>query len=219
MNRILAFGIAALAHTTISVFAGDEPMQVESVSDPVELLITGETDEQWDAERRILKERRELVEALCQVVRDRGKHDTSSLAAAHAIRILGEFRAPEAIDALVDAIAFPLIVKRGERPRLPDGLPRDIATRHHAVMALLLIGEPSVDKLLWKLATSEEPLEVQLCQETLVRINKRHERLHEQVQTALRQAIAANKEGDHQNVQAVADLLSRITRQDAGQQP
>jgi hypothetical protein len=83
-----------------------------------------------------------------------------------AILLLGRLHATEAIDLLVENIAFPddepATMERGGRVRIAP--PRDpIALRSPAAAALAEIGEPCIDRVVEKLTTTDNGREFQCC--------------------------------------------------------
>ncbi len=158
----------------------------------VKQLASSDTDTRYQVQKRILKERNNMIAELVALIDDPGNQYQRPDSVTKAIETLGAIRAVEGIDVLTQFIGFPWIyhprAKEQER-RVPilnfGNMPR--ADRTPAVKSLIAIGEPCVPKVIAKLAETEGDFEHRACISVLRRLDE-HVRVREALQEALLQA-------------------------------
>lgn len=158
----------------------------------VTLLGSSDADTRCQAQKRILKERNNMIAELVALIDDPGNQFHRPDSVEKAMETLGAIQAIEGIDVLTQSIGFPWKhhpgAKEQER-RVPilnfGNIPR--ADRTPAVNALIAIGEPCVPKVIAKLAESEDTFVLKACIAVLSRLDERV-RVRETLQEALTQA-------------------------------
>ncbi|MEQ8785782.1 MAG: hypothetical protein RIC55_05765 [Pirellulaceae bacterium] len=114
----------------------------------------------------VVRDRKELIKQLCAVVAEPTNCSGRPEAVRGAITLLGELRAKEAVDVLVDHLAFPDVAPKGAGPPRLVTDARDLyptRDRLPAIKALIAIGEPGVDRLVEKLASPRNHVEFEAC--------------------------------------------------------
>jgi len=107
------------------------------------------------ARDELVAARKELIGQLIDIVRDKEKRKNNQAGVQAAMHLLGEMRAVEAIEVLVEYLAFPLIHNEGTGVTifggmLGEGL-KDAGRMYPGVDALINIGEPCLDAVVTKL--------------------------------------------------------------------
>ena len=157
---------------------------------------------------RILQDRKTLIDQLVSVIDAPENHAQRPEAVMRAMQTLGSFRAVEGIDVLTEYIGFPWVhhPRAGEYPvpKMFGAVSRIKSDRTPAVEALVEIGEPSVPKVIAKLAETESVLEQVACRAVLRRLDERV-RVREALQKAIERAE------DKKAKRNLEDALGEIT--------
>jgi len=132
------------------------------------------------AQNELLAARSNLVSGLIAIVKDKKNQLTRPRqdSVARAMFILGEMRAPEAVEILVSNIAFPDTLPQGaERtPRIVVVHGSTLRSRPlrtmPAVQALAKIGEPCIEATINKLATTYNVAEQDACFRVLIELRE-----------------------------------------------
>jgi len=115
---------------------------------------------------QIKSDRKELIKSLSELVADRNNHAAHYLRVEKAMDLLGDLRAAEAADVLVENIGFPEVMP-GDAPvhlGLLTGFGRmTLRERLPAIRALIQIGEPCVDRVIAKMLATPNVTEYEAC--------------------------------------------------------
>jgi HEAT repeat protein len=106
--------------------------------------------EREGAVQSLLSQRKELVEALCEIVHQKNAQRYTAETRAAAAFLLGEMRAPEAVEALNSALADNPVSPLFK----PDASPYDFSVS----TALAKIGRPAVPEMVKNLRNSDDRL-------------------------------------------------------------
>jgi hypothetical protein len=190
---------------------GAGTVQPQPEEPAVRRLLSADAETRQEAKREILEARTKLIADLLKMIGDEDnrlkRHDSVS----KAMYILGEMRATEAIETLVSNITHPIDNPPGEpRPSIhPKIVSRDARplSAWPAVMALVKIGEPSVQPALNRLRNYLSTNEKSACVLVLEGVRGR-----ESAATILKDAIA--KETDPQRRSRLENGLNLLLKLD-----
>jgi hypothetical protein len=158
------------AATTTMVFGE------ESVSHYVDKLRAGDWETRNAAESAILTTRKNTIDALLCLLQERGIAGRDTDSVRRAIYILGEMRATNASEDLVDAIVFPVVIAGNGRPKLvPQRMGSALLEtkgeeKYPAVEALVKIGEPCLPFVLRKIVNTKNDFELRACLRVLTEL-------------------------------------------------
>jgi hypothetical protein len=140
----------------------------------VERLLSEETAEIAEATEELIETRKQLIRQLIELIENEQNRQLRHPCVRSAIYILGEMRALEAIDVLVEHIRYPegivvdgLIIDVGPA-LLRGGGVSGIERICPAVPALIKIGHPCLGKVMTKLYSTEPSYEVDGCLAVLI---------------------------------------------------
>ena len=126
----------------------------------VERLMSSDGEVLFPARDELIAARKELIDQLIAIISEKENRIGKPASVRAAMYVLGEMRAVEAIDVLIEYMGFPRIFEEGQlAPISVDGgtMGRSLkATRriYPGVDALIKIGEPCVDPVVGKLGSS-----------------------------------------------------------------
>ncbi len=173
-----------LAFLGIVCGLGTQPLVGEDDAksvDVVQMLLSKDYRERQQAKELILKEgtveeKAHAVSELTTFIDKPGNYSYRGTTVKAAILTLGELRAREAIDVLVEHIAFPLVPHPKTEELGPVFTPsvfaKEVRRRLPAVEALIQIGEPCIDEVVGRLAAAESTIEVRACRAVLSELHK-----------------------------------------------
>lgn len=223
MSSRIPMGLTILAVVFVvpplPVFAGDNPMPANNgqrtESKGVRMLLSQNLRERQQGRREISQERAELVSQLSAIIDDPQNHLYRRDAVESAMTLLGELRAPEAVDVLVSHIGFPHVPhpEAGELACLEvDGgvFGKTIGQLLPAVPALIRIGEPSVEAVIKRLSTTDNVLEIEACRAVLKKLDQSAS-LRARLQKALKHAAPAKQEQLKDTLQMLDEHTSAHT--------
>lgn len=190
----------------------EPPQREKHKPNNVEGLLSKDGEVIHEVQNELLAARKHLITRLIGIIKEK-ENRTKNQASVHAaILILGEIRALEAIEALVEYIGFPRlyeteagIISVQGGSMLDRGL-KGIGNTYPAVQALINIGEPCLDNVIDKLSLTDHLAERTPCLAVLVGLRQRHS-----VIDMLKEAM--NKEGDtkkRDRLQSSLDLLIQM---------
>jgi hypothetical protein len=142
---------------------------------PAEMLRAKDAAVREQGRQEILTARTELVTELSQIVREFSNHATGEKCPAHdAMRLLGDLRASEGIDVLVERIGFPFVryPEAVDGPE-PGGIIQLNTPGHYlqdylpAINALRSIGKACIFPVAKKWALSSSRIERNACEAVL----------------------------------------------------
>jgi hypothetical protein len=141
---------------------------------------------------------------LCSIVSDPDNHVQRQDAVTKAMEILGKMRSPHATATLVKYIGFPDVSHPEARETTGrisvsgGDLNKTVEQLHPAVPALIAIGEPCVDEVIKKLATTDNNVEIAACEAVLRKLSAVSS-ISSRLELAL-ESTSANKRAQVQNV-------------------
>ena len=183
----------------------------------LERLLSNDVNVIEKAKNELITTRKDLIERLIKIVNQKENRIKREASVRAAIIVLGEMRAVEAIELLVDNIGFPYVREPYSEPRpgplagsgtIGRGL-SGIQKTYPGVGALIKIGEPCLRHVIDKLSSTGGVSEQQACLGVLVGLRQR-----DFVVDMLKEA--ANKETDTKKkdrLQSSLDLLKRMLEQ------
>lgn len=143
-----------------------------------------------DAESLIIGERKMITKELITLIRDKKNWLRHPDSVRRAMHTLGEMRATEGIDVLVEHVIYPLTFELDTAPGLVGGnrlTDKSASELFPAVNALVAIGEPTVDAIVKRIPKTDSWQELAAYSSVLGKLEKRanvRERLDRAVQTA-----------------------------------
>jgi len=190
-----------------------ESPQKEEKPTPVERLLSKDGKEIYEAQNELFTARKDLIGQLINIVKDKQNRLRRRASVRAAMFILGEMRAVEAVQVLVDHIGFPQVYEYtgesipvdAEGGMLHRGI-KGFQKTYPAVKALIKIGEPCFSDLISKLSSTDHMTEKKACLGVLVGLRQR-----DSVIEMLKDAI--KKETDTQKkdrLQSSLDLLAQM---------
>ena len=180
---------------------------------PLERLFSKDIIEIKMAQDELIAVRKDLIARLIDIIKVKENRLRNQASVKAAIFILGEMRALEAIEVLVDHIGFPDVYEGKpltvniEARMLHRGI-KNIGEVYPAAEGLIKIGEPCLDPVIIKLTSSVSATEQKACLAVLVGLRHQDFVIH-----MLKEAV--NKETDtkkRDRLQNSLDLLSQIER-------
>jgi hypothetical protein len=195
---LLSFTLSAPGEEGDTTATGDRQPERASESQWVESLVSADVGIRSQAYRELSKGRERIVSKLIEIAGSDpvgGRQYDSSRRVA--ITLLGEYRAEEAVDALVRLLLYE------EKPSF--AFSRDpVSMRYPAALALAKIGVPATQKTIVRLGETQDATEVELCVYILYRIYGK-----DIATTICRESMEA-PHGDHRkaNFQKALKLLS-----------
>lgn len=165
--RTVRIAIGAVSCITLVGLGQDTPAKPSLVVD----LNSPDPYTRIAATKRILEDRKATVDALIAMVDQEadGVPFGSDLELKPlAIGLLGEFRDPKAIPALMNNLKYKIKVSAGS-----TGAALSPGNSHPAVAALILIGHPVLERAWYRVEMSDDPEERELCAYILGRIQGR----------------------------------------------
>lgn len=144
-------------------------------------LLSNEWTEIKEARDELVTARKSLIAGLIKIVEQKENRIKKEPSVRAAIFVMGEMRAVEAIEMLVDHIGFPYVQEGGDEPRpgppagmgsLKRGL-RGAQKTYPAVAALVKIGEPCLGAVITKIASTENVNERKACLGVLLGLRQR----------------------------------------------
>ena len=162
-------------------------------------LLSGDAAVRRHTSDAITAKRKEVVSALVDLIRDAGNLQDRPESVAAAVRLLGELRAAEGVEAIVGVMKH-RANSNGSVTRLP-GFWWDKPLEGTPEYALIQIGEPCVPALIETLASSDEIRGGCLC--VLVHLHSRAE-----VASLLHEAVV--REPDQERLRRLMNALSAL---------
>jgi len=183
----------------------------EKQTTSVERLLSKDGQEIYEAQNELLTARKDLIARLINIVKNNENRLKRQASVRAAMFILGEMRAVEAIEALVEHIGFPFVYE-GE-PMIVDieggmihrGL-KGIGKTYPAVSALIKIGEPCLGDVITKLSSTDHLLEEKACLGVLVGLRQR-DSVIEMLKDAIKKKTDSKKKD---RLQRGLDLLAQM---------
>jgi len=180
---------------------------------PIERLLSKDGQEIYQAQNELITSRKDLITQLIDIIKEKENRIKNQASVRAAMFILGEMRAVEAVQVLVDHIGFPQVYEYtgesipvdAEGGMLHRGI-KGFQKTYPAVKALIKIGEPCFSDLISKLSSTDHMTEKKACLGVLVGLRQR-----DSVIEMLKDAI--NKETDTQKkdrLQSSLDLLAQM---------
>lgn len=167
LSRLAAFCLVVL--TPLSASFGQPPEVVRA-------LLSDSEAERKRAEKQILSERDILVAALISTIREEDNRFKRPNSVRRAMRLLGQLRAPDGVDVLIEHIGFPILAEFGT-PRGGTGggylVGKSPSELFPAVNALIVIGEPSIQPIIKRIADEDGVVERRAYIEVLRELEKR----------------------------------------------
>lgn len=185
----------------------------KKAADVVEKLLSEDGQTIVEARDELLATRKDLTGRLISIIEDKKNLQKKQASVEAAMFVLGEIRAVEAIEVLVDHIGYPYvlespggqysaIVTGGRTGRGLKGMQKVCP----AVPALIKIGEPCLNGVISKLASTDNTLECRACLSVLVGLRER-----ESVIEILDKAIGKEKEAERRDrLHKSLDWLSQL---------
>lgn len=169
MARLTSLGTFSRARLRVAMIlaicvfvVGPAAPRGEEPEDVVRGLLSDSEQERKDAENSILNERNIVVSKLIQIIREEDNRSMRPVSVDRAMRLLGELRAPEGVNVLIENIGFPILFEFGT-PRGGTGgnslVGKSPAELFPAVNALIAIGEPAIGPILKKIANDDAVVE------------------------------------------------------------
>jgi hypothetical protein len=170
----------------------------------VERLLAGGSKEIGAARAQLIAARKRLIKQLIEIITEEQNRRGKRAVVNSAMLVLGEMRAVEAVDVLVEYIGFPELIAPGwATPHQIGGMGRG-THRLPAVDALIKIGEPCLDAVMGKLAGTESGLAQKACLRVLRGLRDR-----EYVIYMLEKAV--EKEKDPKRIENLQRAIERLT--------
>jgi hypothetical protein len=187
--RVVIIGSLFLCSTCVD---GQEP---SGASDRIERLLSEDRQARAQARREVFQDRKALISQLSSAIEAKAQRTSNEHVVGEWMSILGDLRANEAIDVLVKHIGYPRTAKIDDR--VPTSAARVyFSSSGPAVDALVRIGEPCVDAVIWKIRTTKVREERIACVSVLRRLGIpfTRERLEKSKTTATETAEASLNE-------------------------
>jgi len=189
-----------------------EVPQKETKPTPIERLLSKDGQEIYAARNELLAAKKDLIAKLIDIIKEKENLLNNQPSVRAAIFILGEMRAVEAIDVLVDQIGFPRIYE-GEAgivgleggTMFHRGL-KNIGKVYPAAGALIKIGEPCLDAVVTKLASTVGIFEPKACLGVLVGLRGR-DSTAEMLKAAIERETDAKKK---ERLESSLDMLAKM---------
>jgi len=178
-------------------------------------LLSDDTHEIREAENEIITSRKRLIEDLKSMVGKSENRTRRQLSVRAAILILGEMRAVECVELLVQNIEFPYVREPDSEPRpgppvgagtIGVGL-KAVERSYPAVQSLVKIGEPCIDEIMKKLSVTNNVAELNACLAVLVGLRDRP-----YVIGMLERAV--EEETDPKHVERLQRAINELMRED-----
>jgi len=190
--------------------------------DPIMSLLADDRDVRVKAQLQIANERAAMVAWLTAIIDDPENHRNRPASVIIAMDTLGAIHAVEAVDILIQHIAFPVVrhPKDGyvtERrssasiPRIPFGGEQDFVEKCAAVKALIAIGDSCVPQVVTTLVETDHAWEVYACHAVLRRLAERPT-VRETLEAAARDAADQKRP---RLEQLLAEMTENANPQDA----
>jgi hypothetical protein len=212
----ITLGVLTVAHGT---GAAPDP----AASSAVDRLLSGNAQERAAAEKELLDARMELVSRLISLAKDVDNQNKRKESVCAAMFVLGEMRAPEAVDMLVSLAAFPKSNVSGDgylpAPFYGMGTTEQTYKERQyavfmqcplkdlaAVQALVKIGEPAVGPIMKKLSITEMDIKRYACLRFLVEVKGL-----DGAKRLLKEALG--KEGDEANRERLQMAIRLLDKQ------
>lgn len=177
----------------------------------IDRLLSKDNIEVYEAQNELIAARKDLIAQLITIIKDKENLTRKKASVRAAIFLLGEMRATEAIETLVEHISYPfvyeeraLIVQEIHGGMISRGL-KDMGRTYPAVRALIKIGEPCISSIITKLALTENVSEEKACLGVLVGLRQR-----DFVIGMLKETISKETDSKKRRLQSSLDLLSRM---------
>ena len=160
----------------------------------VQLLLAEDPQVQQAAQERILEEQRNLIAQLSAIISDPDNHAHRSNAVAKAMAILGESRSRVGqgfgnLHRVSLCATIPMLANIPTQHSGWESFNKTIEQLLPAVPALISIGEPCVDEVIKKLATTDDGVyEAKACEAVLKKLSQRPS-----VRSKLERALEHNK--------------------------
>lgn len=158
----------------VAAVAGMSPPD-EAVTEPARGLLSSDPALVAQARNEILSARKAQVAGFVEIVEDKNDHGYELPTVRAAIRILGEWRAVEAVDPLVGIIGYPEVRALGRPPSrnylsAANAWPSPFweePPQASPAEALLRIGQPCVPSVLRKISQTDNYTELVQCMKVL----------------------------------------------------
>jgi hypothetical protein len=192
MNVRMFAAITLLVALNALSALGREP---SDASDRFQALLSNDREGRVQARRELAEDRRDLIAKLSRAIEEKTQRTSNEHVVGELMSVLGDMQATEAIDVLVKHISYPRTAKIDDRVR--DGVSGfSFIDSGPAVDALVRIGEPCVDAVIWKIRTTKVQEERIACVGVLRRLKTpfMRERLEKPKTTATETAEASLNE-------------------------
>jgi hypothetical protein len=163
-----------------------------SASDRFQRLLSKDREARLQARRELVEDRKALIAQLSSAIQEKAQQTSNEHVVRELMSVLGDIRATEAIDVLVRHIGYPRTAKIDDRTH--DGITGfSFMDSGPAVDALVRIGEPCVDAVIWKIRTTKVREERVACVAVLRRLKSpfMRQRLEKSKKTATEKAEAS----------------------------
>ena len=147
----------------------------------LERLLSNDVNVIEEAKDELITTRKHLIDGLIKIVNQKENRIKREASVRAAIIVLGEMRAMEAVELLVDNIGFPYVMEPLSEPR--PGPPAGMGTirpglngiqkTYPAIGSLLKIGEPCLNAVINKMASTENVNEQKACLGVLIGLHHR----------------------------------------------
>ena len=153
----------------------------EKKASPLEKLLAEDGTEIKGAQDELVAARKELVGELIAIIREKENRVRKKPSVEAAMFVLGEMRAVECVELLVENIGFPYVREPDSEPRpgprggmgtIVYGL-KGIQKVYPGVEALIKIGEPCLGTIIRKLSSTGHVTEKKACLAVLVALRGR----------------------------------------------
>ena len=180
-------------------------------AEEVKQLVSEDPNEARQAAADLLAARRGRIDQLRGIIADLDNRSKRRYAVHYAMAVLGKMRALEAIDTLVDHIAFPLV-----NPGAPAGLPLIVGTKQlggwnrgmfPAAKALIEIGHPCVPRVFDRLRSTDNVAEQGGCLAVLVALKGGKKGVSKMLKGELSQETRPKRS---QRLRSALNLLPRL---------
>lgn len=179
----------------------------------LERLLSNDVNVIEEAKDELIATRKYLIDGLIKIVNQKENRIKREASVRTAIIVLGEMRAVEAVQVLVDNIGFPYVMEPWSEPM--PGPPAGMGTivpglngiqkTYPAVGSLVMIGEPCLDAVINKMASTENVNEQKACLGVLIGLRQRDfmiEMLNDKI----------NKEKDSEKRDRLKNCLNILTQ-------
>ncbi len=185
----------------------------EKQATAVERLLSKDGQEINEVQNELLTARKDLIARLINIVDEKENRLTRRASVRATIFILGEMRAVEAVQVLVDHIGFPQVYEYtgesipvdAEGGMLHRGI-KGFQKTYPAVKALIKIGEPCLSDLISKLSSTDHMTEEKACLGVLVSLRQR-DSVIEMLKDAIKKETDTKKKD---RLQRGLDLLAQM---------